>query len=744
MTGRHRVGHVALVVGAMLLVGCSAAPAPTGTPGASPTVLVTPQPPSATPAAPLAPAGAPIVNALTPQQFAAALRGDELGGQTVIVDGAIVAGPPVPRPGCMPGVIDGHTCYLGELEGIEPAITISAPWYAVPEPEATTTFNEPRIEWPYWSFPGPPVRGLLVLHVRGGVVDYVGRALTATEALTRSVGEVRAMDPGSLAPDDLLLVDGWLTGIDTDLDCPAPPNGVTPGLPNRWCASSGWLMDDVNRSPYLEEDRAAGIELQDQAYYSLALAPSSLSGDVVPQAPRGVYALGRSLEGWCETRDAPCWYWRAAARVAPRASEADLPTRTLECGTLSAGDGRSGSQMSLIDETGLAEGCHASWSDPNQASGVVIENPLPNAATLAVTWPGRSCDTGIFTLRQSAAGYELVGQMTPGICDWDSEVRHDLMIGVSQPVPAESVHATVAGLDAVVPTPTPAPVPVIVPCTTTPEHATIYDQTGFVDSCSTIEPEVTVDDIAVLDFYGGGLSGLRVFWTGSMCDAAPIFRLRQSGMRYELTGELYGDPCGPADVPYEIELGLNTDLPASAIDVSLVRIASERPTPPISESAATQRFDLAEGTFEIGIAAGKATYSAGEPIEITGQITWLGPAGSTLQVFGGNSRDVRGLVHFGWEQLAGEQLKSSPVFRQSCTATTLVAGQPLAATFAKESGTFGDTKHDEFWDHYFATSELTLPPGRYRIQARALFEVGACEGTNDVGLWVYSVIDVTE
>ncbi len=68
---------------------------------------------------------------------------------------------------------------------------------------------------------------------------------------------------------------------------------------------------------------------------------------------------------------------------------------------------------------------------------------------------------------------------------------------------------------------------------------------------------------------------------------------------------------------------------------------------------------------------------------------------------------------------------------------------PVEDVFGKETGNFGDRDHDAFWAEYFTAPELTLPPGRYRIEVRRSFRVDDCEG-DDIGLWVYSAINVIE
>lgn len=707
---------------------------------------------SATPGVPTSPPSdspeAPNVGevpVLTAVEFARSLRANELDRQQVLVEGGIVAGPPIPRPVCYPGVIDGHTCYLGEIEGIEPAIIVAAPWLATPESEASARFNEPRIEWPHWWFPTAPVRGLLLMSVRRGTVDYLGRVHRNAESLTWSVDEAKEVDPGSLAPDEILLGDGWLTGFGGILSCLAPPADLIAGLPERWCANSGWLVDSANRSLLSGDDRDSGIELQDKAYYEFAPAPEPDwigSGDGEPR--KGTYALAPRLEGWCAHSEPPCWQWSVVGRVADDLS--GVAPRTIECGypTL-AGRGSpvpSGMPVCVRDETGQVRGCIAGLA-PQDVLGVVVENPLPNAVTLNVSWPGTICDLSTdLTFRETASGYELVGETQTASCPDDTTVRHSVMIMMAEAVPAGSVYVSIDGVIGVQPTPTPVPEPSVIPCTTDGHHATLLDQTGYIDACRTTQGTVPVESIVLLNHDDIGVFALRVLWAGSACDDTPVFRLYQTGMRFALEGELQAEPCGAEDIPYEVQLVLNTDLLAQSIDASMRRVSGPAPTRSPAPPVASEEFDTSVGTFEITARAGKSTYETGEPIDITGEILWKGSAGSTLEIFGGNTQAAPGIVHFGWEQLGGD-LRIGPIFRRSCQSTVLEAGAPITGAIAKELGNFGDREHDEFWGEFFSDPEFTLPPGRYRVMARALFSVGECGG-DQIGLHVPIVINVTD
>lgn len=690
-------------------------PAPLSSPSASPSALPTRSPGE--------------LRVLTVGQFAQSLRSGEIDRQHVLVDAGIVSGPPVPRAVCQPAY-EGYTCYFGELEGTEPPITVLTAWIATTEARATGKFDEPLIEWPHWWFPEAPVRGLLLLSVRGGTVEYLGRVERNADSFTWLVGEAKGVEPGSISPDAILLVDGWLTGLGGLLDCASPPDDLIAGLPERWCANSGWLMDDASRMVASADDRASGIELQDHAYSEFAPAPDpqSLSdGDGEPR--KGTYALAPSLEGWCAHADSPCWQWRSEGRVAEDISEVD--PRTIECGYPAlaslGGSFASRTSVSVRDETGIVEHCIGGYA-PMGSSGVLVETEVPTTRVFGISWPGTTCDdSATFSFRQTDTGYDLLGETQIEPCPDDSPIRHQVLILLEKAVPVDSVHVTMDGaIGVLVPPPsTPNSDTAVIPCTTNDHHATVVDQTGSIDACRTVEGTVPVESITLLDHFDRDIA-LRILWMGSSCDDTPVFRLYQSVTRVTLEGELYGEPCGPEDVPYEVQLILNADLMAHVIDASMRRVAGPAPILSNEPPVAIGQSETEAGLFELTLSAGRATYATDEAIEINAELVWLGPPGSTVEIFAARSSDVIDAIHFGWEQLDGE-LRIGSGIRNNCDRYVIESGQPLTAAFAKEGGNFGDRDHDEFWREYFATPELRLPPGRYRIGARVEFALSEDE-----------------
>jgi hypothetical protein len=678
---------------------------------------------------------------MTPDEFARALRANEVDQRVVIVDGRVVRGQLSPQQ-CSPGY-GQQPCELGVLEGVDPVINVYTSWRPTPNSQSTETFDDPYIDWPYWWLPSPPVEGPLLLFARGGGVTYAGRVHKNAERVTWSLADVKAVDPGSLSPDDTLLVDGWLTGVTGLLDCDPLSTERVAGLPDRSCANPGWLFDRSDRSVESDADRASGIEVQHNAYYQFAPGPQPqlpLTGEPVPR--RGIYALAPSLEAACDDGQPQCWKWSMVGLL--QADASTVSTRTISCGHITfaiaspAESLPTKPEMTLIDETGLIRACIATFAPPEN-EGVLVESSQPSA--FDVSWPATECDSATFTFRSTDFGYELNGQTVTQPCPGTRMTRQRLMLMLNQGLAPGSLHVSVDGVGGASPTQAPSLPASVIPCRPDEHQGTVIDETGYIDACRTVTASGMVAAVTVADFYADGEAGVRVLWTGSACDT-PIFYLSPAALRYTLKVDIYGEQCGGSDIPHEVQFLLNTDLSAAVIDATLRRLSGPAPIPSAPPPAASADFDTSVGTFTISAHANKAIYAAGEAIMISGEIVWHGGATETVEIIGDESDATDAVVHFGWEQLDGDLLVAAR-FKQSCRSIKLEAGVPMTASFAKETGNFGDTQHDAFWHDYFATPELMLPPGRYRVMARAEFSVGECSRENRVVLYVPIFIVVT-
>jgi hypothetical protein len=327
----RRTNSVVLAAAVLLVAACATAPLPTASPTQTATPLPTPgslpsptptstatesptpsRPPSPTPA-PTATPGPPPPQPyiFSTDEFVAAFRRGALDGKTVLVDGSV---PLIGRgTGCSPPPPD-FPCPLGVLAGTD---LVDVVWYerwAVKENDGAH-FEGGGITWPWWGGPDWPVAGLLVMRVTDdGKIQFVGRQ----RRLVRSVPDAKGLDVNSIDPEEVVLVEGWLTGFGGIPSCLPTPSDAVAGLPDRWCSNAGYLMDSAHRHVSNDADRAAGIELQHEAYWEYAPDPRPEvvgAGDGEPRF--GTYALSPRLEGWCAQGQAPCWQWNLVGRVDP-------------------------------------------------------------------------------------------------------------------------------------------------------------------------------------------------------------------------------------------------------------------------------------------------------------------------------------------------------------------------------------------------------------------------------------------
>ncbi len=302
-------------------------------------------------------------------------------------------------------------------------------------------------------------------------------------------------------------------------------------MPNRWCENPGLLA--AARGGGLISD-GPSIELQGslETYLKFAFAPSSSGGEELE--PRfGTYALMPRYEGWCESAQAPCWKWIMVGRVA--AAEVEPPSRTLECSNLTVTRLSSGQsnelgrpRITIVDRTGLIESCIASFGPPEQA-GVLDAEPATKHKRPRHHVDGRGCDAWDFEFGTADGGYFLEGKAVPLLCDGVSPIRPQMLITMAQPVLAELVSVNVDDVPGVVPTPTPPPDVAVIPCSTDGAGATVLDETGFFDGCTTTEPSgdaIAPATIGVYEFFDIRVTALRVLWRGSSCDDSPDFTFR--------------------------------------------------------------------------------------------------------------------------------------------------------------------------------------------------------------------------
>lgn len=135
---------------------------------------------------------------------------------------------------------------------------------------------------------------------------------------------------------------------------------------------------------------------------------------------------------------------------------------------------------------------------------------------------------------------------------------------------------------------------------------------------------------------------------------------------------------------------------------------SFEPAPPTAPASTepVARDDL----FELEMRTGKTRYAAGEPIDASAAIQYLGP-GRSITTHGSGS----GVVLFSLEHLDGP-LDMSGAWTADCGPAEVPADPPEVVIFEK-SGGITDDSNAAFWRAYFAEPELRLPAGTWRLWA---------------------------
>lgn len=543
--------------------------------------------------------------ALSAVEFANRFSTGELNESTVLVDGRIR---PYDSDAILYGTVCGHEqeilhplfpthdCTMGRLDGVEQSVWVNAPYVETKRAEMPSSS-----ETPVWSWRSavPPIEGQLVLSISGvGVITYTGTVLSSSSEPI-SVGEANQVAIDSLAAEDVLLVEGWLwspeaSGRQFSIDCIGPRFSPLPGLPNNYCQIQDSLVSEQPPAGELMDLPGARLAVQRGAARAYG-ARTDNEAHVFALAPR---LYGGGCEG-----EPPCWQWQVVARI----SDADLgPTPSAlpsarEIGCERAESVTPSGRADIVDETGLVQRCETTHVEYPDAQALTVSNLVGDQSILEISWAGIGCDDfTTFTLRRAAIGYELVAvNPTPInlLCDARDGVvfRTQVLLYLTAPISAETVTTSIVrGVqESPRPTPTdPAPTPNValepIACSLDSVHATVYDQTGLVESCTTVEPTDNGGTTTASN-PGGDLRQLHINWGSLRCDADARFRLKASPVGYTLEQEPGtsfrlddGTPvCVLVPRRFAIRLLLRADIDASS--VAIVEVPAESPPPTTTE-----------------------------------------------------------------------------------------------------------------------------------------------------------------
>lgn len=489
--------------------------------------LIGPGQPSASPS----PGG---LTAMTTRDFAARLATGELDGQTVLVDGSIVAydGPPIF------GGLCGHagpSCLIGELGGVPSRITVYARDVAVTQADSPSTQLpqassgpgiQPATEWPFWKRVEPPITGVLVLSVgEQGGVEYLGRVLSG-DPVARSASAVQSqLDVNSRALEEVVPVDAWLTGYFQPVPCPSASPGPLTGLLS---------LGDCGRASFLEDAPVKilpplpsypGLQVQADAFASFAPDPTARSGSS-PLPQRAVYLLARRLyRNGCLGDSAPCWNWAIVGRLSQLAPEV-APTVPSTPPTPTIGPSAPpGARLMycggyvLTDYTGIVADCAAAPELVRTAVPTAV-NPNGDLRLLDVTWTGDACTPLVeLQFRWSGTHYRLNDQEnapadSASMPCIGPAIPRGVHLVLSQSLAADSIELTVYGQPLLTPAPASATPTANAPVTGTDSSGdftltissprSVYSTGEAIDVSSSLVADADVT-VSCLGFSGIGL-----------------------------------------------------------------------------------------------------------------------------------------------------------------------------------------------------------------------------------------------
>ena len=141
------------------------------------------------------------------------------------------------------------------------------------------------------------------------------------------------------------------------------------------------------------------------------------------------------------------------------------------------------------------------------------------------------------------------------------------------------------------------------------------------------------------------------------------------------------------------------------------------------------RGEATDPEFRLVISTPKATWAAGETIQVEAALSYVGGAAqATIAGSGG------GVIGFSVEEVNGTR-RMGPVSDDTCRPFTIGPGQPMTAPYAKSGGFTAEDPNAAFYRQFFADPLFRLPEGAWRVTVHASFSTGAdCGGGRQVDL----------
>jgi hypothetical protein len=138
--------------------------------------------------------------------------------------------------------------------------------------------------------------------------------------------------------------------------------------------------------------------------------------------------------------------------------------------------------------------------------------------------------------------------------------------------------------------------------------------------------------------------------------------------------------------------------------------------------------------FELKLNIEKTTFLAEEPIPYSASLTYIGD-GDSFTVWGSHT-----IV--GFRITNGLDFDMEGASTLELAATKLLKNKTVVYPFVKSGGYSNDDPKADFWREFYSEKELTLPPGKYLIEAVCVFSLDESVVDSHYNGSVYTMITV--
>lgn len=127
-----------------------------------------------------------------------------------------------------------------------------------------------------------------------------------------------------------------------------------------------------------------------------------------------------------------------------------------------------------------------------------------------------------------------------------------------------------------------------------------------------------------------------------------------------------------------------------------------------------------DGPIQLELQLPRTTFSASEAI--TGQGVLSTTDGSDAAVTGSGS----GLITFSYAEIGGTRSMGGEA-TADCNPYTIAADDPITQQLTHSAGWDGDDPNAEFYEAFATAPDVRLPPGAWKVTARATFLGPGCQ-----------------